>query len=177
MDRFSNTNSVIQFIDNTKDIVIISTDAISGTEGSALVNMLLLSLFYYQHNNPKKHIAVFTDEIHNQKLSSDDAITQILKEGRKYHISLNYATQFLPSYNKDILEVMNLAAIKIFLQSDEISAKVISKTLNIPVNVLCSMNQGECYVSRLSQFLIFLVIFDNRDRKHTSPKNLIYPLL
>lgn len=136
-----------EFLNDSKDIVIISSDAISGSGGSALVDMLLMSLFYYQRNDPKKHLAVFIDEIQNQNFSPNGAVTQILKEGRKYHISLNYATQFLPSGNKDMLKVMNLAAIKVFLQPDEISAKSISKSLNIPTNILCSMNQGECYVS------------------------------
>ncbi len=136
-----------EFLNSSKDIVVISSDAVSGSGGSALVDMLLMSLFYYQRNDARKHIAVFIDEIQNQNLSSNGAVTQILKEGRKYHMSLNYATQFLPSGNKDMLKVMNLAAIKIFLQPDEISAKSISKPLNVPANTLCAMNQGECYVS------------------------------
>lgn len=136
-----------EFLNSSKDIVVISSDAISGTGGSALVDMLLMSLFYNQRNNPKKHLAVFIDEIQNQNFSPNGAITQILKEGRKYHIALNYATQFLPSGNKDMLKVMNLAAIKVFLQPDEISAKTISKSLNVQTNILCSMNQGECYIN------------------------------
>lgn len=136
-----------EFLSNSKDIVVISSDAVSSSGGSALVDMLLMSLFYYQRNDAKKHIAVFIDEIQNQNFSSNGAITQILKEGRKYHMSLNYATQFLPSGNKDMLKVMNLSAIKVFLQPDEISAKSISKSLNVPANTLCSMNQGECYIS------------------------------
>ena len=136
-----------EFLSNSKNIVVISTDAISGSGGSALVDMLLMSLFYYQRNNPAQHLAVFIDEIQNQNFSPDGAITQILKEGRKYHISLNYATQFLPSGNKNMLKVMNLASLKIFLQPDDISAKSISKAINVSASELCSMNQGECYIS------------------------------
>lgn len=136
-----------EFLNESKDIIVISTDATSGSGGSALVDMLLMSLFYYQRNNSKKHLAVFIDEIQNQNFSPEGAITQVLKEGRKYHISLNYATQFLPSGNKDILKVMNLASLKVFLQPDDISARAISKTTGVSASELCSMNQGECYIS------------------------------
>jgi DNA phosphorothioation-dependent restriction protein DptH len=136
-----------EFLDESKNIIVISTDAISGSGGSALVDMLLMSLFYYQRNSPTEHIAVFIDEIQNQNFSPNGAIPQILKEGRKYHISLNYATQFLPTGNKDMIKVMNLASLKVFLQPDDYSAKSISKTIGIPASELCAMNQGECYIS------------------------------
>lgn len=136
-----------EFLNDSKGIVVISTDSFSGSGGSGLVDMLLMSLFYNQRNNPEQHIAVFIDEIQNQNFSPNSAITQILKEGRKYHISLNYATQFLPSGNKDIVKVMSLASLRVFLQPDDISAKTISKTIGIPALELTSMNQGECYIS------------------------------
>ena len=136
-----------EFLNESKGIVVISTDAISGSGGSGLVDMLLMSLFYNQHNNTSQHLALFIDEIQNQNFNPDGAITQILKEGRKNHISLNYATQFLPSRNDDKKKVMNLASLQVFLQPDDISAKSISRTIKVPANKLTAMNQGECYVS------------------------------
>lgn len=147
LEYASSDRSWGEFFDDSKGIIVISTDAVSCSSGSALVDMLLMSLFYTQRNNPTQHIAVFIDEIQNQNFSPNGAISQILKEGRKYHISLNYATQFLPSNNKDLLKVINLAALRVFLQPDTISAKSISKTIGVPVTELTSMEQGECYIN------------------------------
>ena len=147
LEYASSDRSWGEFFDDSKGIIVISTDAVSCSSGSALVDMLLMSLFYAQRNNPTQHIAVFIDEIQNQNFSPNGAISQILKEGRKYHISLNYATQFLPSNNKDLLKVINLAALRVFLQPDTISAKSISKTIGVPVTELTSMEQGECYIN------------------------------
>ena len=43
--------------------------------------------------------------------------------------------------------MINLAALRVFLQPDIISAKSISKTIGVPVTELTSMEQGECYIN------------------------------
>ncbi|MDE6005890.1 MAG: type IV secretion system DNA-binding domain-containing protein, partial [Oscillospiraceae bacterium] len=84
-----------EFLDNSKDIVIISMNTSSKTGGYALIDILMMSLFYHQRFNPAKHLGIFVDEIHSQNLKPQGPITQILREGRKFRTFLNYATQFL----------------------------------------------------------------------------------
>lgn len=74
-----------EFLNNSKDIIIVSMNASSKT----------VSLFYHQRFNPAKHLGIFVDEIHSQNLKPQGPITQILREGRKFRTFLNYATQFL----------------------------------------------------------------------------------
>ena len=135
------------FLENTKDIIVISSAAISGSGGTALIDMILMSLFYYQRNNPQSHLAVVIDEIQNQNCGSSSPIAQVLKEGRKYHMSLTYATQSLSDKNKDTMKTMNNADIKVYMKPDDTSAKSIGRAINIAASELTSMRKGECYIN------------------------------
>ncbi len=46
-----NEKSWGEFLKNQNGMIVISSAAFSGSSGSALVDMLLMSLFYYQRNN------------------------------------------------------------------------------------------------------------------------------
>lgn len=138
-------NSWDKLFDRSKGIVIISSDAATGSDGSALVDMLLMSLYLNQRSNPKENLVVFVDEIQNQNLRQNGSITKILREGRKLHISLNYATQYLTG-KSNVAKAMKNAGTCVYLQPDDTSAKSISKELMIPVPDLLNMEQGECYV-------------------------------
>lgn len=138
-------NSWNELFDKSKEIVIISSDAATGSDGSALVDMLLMSLYLNQRNNPKENLIIFVDEIQNQNLRQNSSITKILREGRKLHISLNYATQYLTG-KSEAAKAMKNAGICVYLQPDDTSAKSVSKELMIPVPDLLNMEQGECYI-------------------------------
>jgi DNA phosphorothioation-dependent restriction protein DptH len=135
------------FLQKTNDIVVISSAAISGSGGSAMVDMLLMSLFYYQRNHPEMHLAVVIDEIQNQNCGGSSPIAQVLKEGRKYHMSLTYATQSLSDKNKDTMKTMNNADMRIYMKPDETSARSIARALDITTSELTQMQKGECYVN------------------------------
>ena len=135
-----------EFLKDKNGMIVISSAALSGSGGSALVDMLLMSLFYYQRNNPDKHIAVVIDEVQNQNCGKGSAIEQVLKEGRKYHMSLIYATQYLSETNRERMKTMNNAGMKVYLHPDSTSAKSISTAIQEPFSKLNSMKQGECYV-------------------------------
>lgn len=136
-----------EFLQKTNDIVVISSAALSGSGGSAMVDMLLMSLFYYQRNNPESHLAIVIDEIQNQNCGGSSPIAQVLKEGRKYHMSLTYATQSLSDKNKDTMKTMNNADMRIYMKPDETSARSIARSLDIPASELTQMQKGECYVN------------------------------
>ncbi|MDE6678279.1 MAG: hypothetical protein K2K02_04490 [Ruminococcus sp.] len=138
-------NSWSELFDKSKGIVIISSDAATGLDGSALVDMLLMSLYLNQRNNPKENFVIFVDEIQNQNVRQNSSITKILREGRKLHISLNYATQYLTG-KSEAAKAMKNAGICVYFHSDDTSAKSVSKELMIPVADLLNMEQGECYI-------------------------------
>lgn len=135
-----------EYLGDKESIIIISSSGLSGTGGSALVDMLLMSLFYYQRNNHDRHIAVVIDEIQNQNCSVLSAIMQVIREGRKYHMSLNYATQYLAENNRERMKAMTSAGLKVYLRPDITSAKSIARAIGVTASDLTSMRQGECYV-------------------------------
>lgn len=138
-------NSWNELFEKSKGIVIISSDAATGSDGSALVDMMLMSLYINQRNNQKENLIVFVDEIQNQNLHQSGSITKILREGRKLHISLNYATQYLTGKSEEAKAMKN-AGICVYFQPDDTSAKSVSKELMLPVADLLNMEQGECYI-------------------------------
>ena len=146
-----------EFLENQNGIIVISSDA-SAKGGSSLVDMLLMSLFYYQCNKKERHINIVIDEVQNQNCGKNSAIEKILREGRKFHLSLTYATQNLSESNRDKLKTMNGAEMKVYFKPDNISAKSISRNLGVPVNELVSMRQGECYIEGM--------IFNNKDKEN-----------
>ena len=52
-----------ELIEESKDIIIISTKAVRSNGGSGLIDMLLMSLYYYQQAHGEKQLSVFIDEI------------------------------------------------------------------------------------------------------------------
>lgn len=135
-----------EFLENSKDIVIISMNASSKTGGYALIDILMMSLFYHQRFSPSKHLGIFVDEIHSQNLKPQGPITQILREGRKFRTFLNYATQFLSKKNTDANAVIKLAGLSAFFNPDDTSALAVSKSLGISQKELICMDVGECFI-------------------------------
>ena len=134
-----------EFINESKEIIIISSNSVNSSDGSGLIDMLLMSLFYYQKTNKDKHISIFIDEIKSQNLNVKGPIAKILTEGRKYHIGLNFATQFLPK-SEEVKMIMNNADTKAFFQLDDRAAVSAAKLLDIQPNELFFLEKGECYI-------------------------------
>ena len=135
-----------EFLNHNKDITIISLNASSKYNGFPLIDILMMSLFYFQRLHPTKHLNIFMDEIQNQNFNANGPISQILREGRKYHTSLNYATQFISKISSDNTKVMQLAGLIAFFLPDNLSVPHVAKTLGISPKELLEMNQGECYI-------------------------------
>lgn len=140
-----NDTSWGEYLKGRNGVIIISSPD-SDQSGSALVDMMLMSLFYYQRNNPDRHINVVIDEVQNQNCNKGSAIEKVLREGRKFHMSLTYATQSLSESNRDKLKTMNGAELKVYFKPDNQSAKSIARNIGVPVTELTSLNKGECYI-------------------------------
>lgn len=134
------------FFQDSKDIIIISMDASSKTGGYALIDFLMMSLFQHKCLNRKYNLAVFVDEIQNQNLKKNSPIYKILRLGRKYHIGLNYATQYISGSNKDMHSALEMANISVYFQPDRASMASVAKDLVLPKKELTCMNVGECYI-------------------------------
>ena len=134
-----------ELIEESKDIIIISTKAVRSNGGSGLIDMLLMSLYYYQQAHGEKQLSVFIDEIRTQNLSTKGPIAKILTESRKNRMSLNFATQFLPK-SAQVREIMDNAAIHAFFPLDDRTAASAAKLLNIDPQALTLLETGECYI-------------------------------
>lgn len=134
-----------KLIEESKDIIIISTKAVRSNGGSGLIDMLLMSLYYYQQAHGEKQLSVFIDEIRTQNLSTKGPIAKILTESRKNRMSLNFATQFLPK-STQVREIMDNAAIHAFFPLDDRTAASAAKLLQVDSKELTLLETGECYI-------------------------------
>ena len=154
-----------ELIEESKDIIIISTKAVRSNGGSGLIDMLLMSLYYYQQAHGEKQLSVFIDEIRTQNLSTKGPIAKILTESRKNRMSLNFATQFLPK-SAQVREIMDNAAIHAFFPLDDRTAASAAKLLNIDPQALTLLETGECYIKGT---------FYNQNRQKAIPGILLSP--
>lgn len=134
-----------ELIEESKNIIIISTKAVRSNGGSGLIDMLLMSLYYYQQAHGEKQLSVFIDEIRTQNLSTKGPIAKILTESRKNRMSLNFATQFLPK-STQVREIMDNAAIHAFFPLDDRTAASAAKLLQVDSKELTLLETGECYI-------------------------------
>ena len=119
-----------ELIEESKDIIVISTEAVRSSGGSGLIDMLLMSLYYYQQAHNEKQLSIFIDEIKTQNLSTKGSIAKILTESRKNRIGLNFATQFLPK-SIQVREIMNNADIHAFFRLDDGTATSVARLLRV----------------------------------------------
>ena len=110
-----------------------------------MIDMLLMSLYYYQQAHNEKHISIFIDEIKTQNLSTKGSIAKILTESRKNRIGLNFATQFLPK-SIQVREIMNNADIHAFFRLDDRTATSVARLLRVDPQELTLLEKGECYI-------------------------------
>ncbi|MGN0629948.1 MAG: ATP-binding protein [Ruminococcus sp.] len=138
----------LTFLSKCKDIVIINIEEAGKNNGNQLTDMLLASLFYAQkHQSNRKQLSIFIDEIQNQNLSNNSIISHILREGRKYSIDLNYATQYISNINESRL--LRQASLNICFRPECTSRNALADMLGLKktdIWQLDNMNVGECFV-------------------------------
>lgn len=88
-----------ELIEESKDIIVISTEAVRSSGGSGLIDMLLMSLYYYQQAHNEKQLSIFIDEIKTQNLSTKGSIAKIHSSSRNYE-QCRYSC-FFPSGRQD----------------------------------------------------------------------------
>lgn len=136
------------FLDKCKKIVIISMEDTMSENDSQLTDMLLASLYYAQRHETIPHqISIFIDEIHNQNLSEKSIIAKLLKEGRKYLISMNFATQYVDDMKQNRL--LKQAGISVYFQPDLATRASVANMLGLKkskIHKLDELRTGECII-------------------------------
>lgn len=130
-------------------IVVIRTDPSYTECGNQMIDMLLATLYNYQHDNPNTPLDVFIDEIQNQNFSKHSPIRKIMKEGRKIHMSFFGATQDYYPRNTELGSVMSKADTQIFLRPTPNSESVVASELRFnkaDMERFDSMQRGDIIV-------------------------------
>lgn len=130
-------------------ILVIRTDPAYTECGNQLIDMLLATLYNYQHDNPNTPLDVFIDEIQSQNFSKHSPIRKIMKEGRKIHLSFFGATQDYYPRNTELGSVMSKADTQIFLRPTPNSESVVASELRFnkaDMERFDSMQRGDIIV-------------------------------
>lgn len=118
-----------EFFRTSNKIIVIRTDSAYTESGNQIIDMMLATLYNYQHDNPQLALDVFIDELQNQNFSKTSAICKAMKEGRKNHMSFFGATQDYYPRNTELGSVMGKAGTQIFLRPTPNSGNVIASEL------------------------------------------------
>lgn len=118
-----------EFLRRSNSIIVIRTNSAYTESGNQLIDMLLATLYNYQHDNPQVALDVFIDELQNQNFTVNGPIRKVMKEGRKIHMSFFGATQDYYPRNTDLGSVMGKAGTQIFLRPTPNSANVVAAEL------------------------------------------------
>lgn len=139
-----------QFIEDSKEVIIISTQSAFTQNGNQLIDMLLATLYNYQLQGTDYQLDIVIDEMQNQNISDGNPVRKILKEGRKYHIAFIGATQQYFQKGDPVGKVMNNAETLIFLKPTTDSEKDVATVLGFKkneINKFHTMNRGDCIIS------------------------------
>lgn len=139
-----------KFIDSSRSIIVISMSNDFSNTGNQLIDMLIASLYNYQLRNTDRQLDIFIDEIQNQNLLAASPIAKIMKEGRKYHIALIFATQISSKGKSTSDKIMKQAGTSVFFKPDSGSRNAVADMLNLSKNEVYKLDElqkGECIVS------------------------------
>ena len=117
--------------------------------GNQIVDALLAGLFNYKCENPQGPLSVVIDEVQNQNFSASSPIRKILKEGRKYHLSIVAATQDFYARSTEIGSALGKADMQIFHRPTQDSANLVAAELRWRKADLArfdSMNRGDVII-------------------------------
>ncbi|MDE6214805.1 MAG: DUF853 family protein [Lachnospiraceae bacterium] len=126
-----------------------------------LIAQLALSVLWRQHRvsgqQEQEETWVVVDEFQNFSLKEDSVLTQILREGRKFKLSLILATQTLAGFDVKQRAVLQQPATKLYFKPVETDLRKIANIfpdmdIKEASNILRNLRIGECLVS--GEFLI-----------------------
>ena len=95
--------------------VILIGDAV-GENVHQLVDVLLNSLFAWQHDNPEEPLTITIDEIKRMSFTDGSPLHTVVTQGRRYRIRLIGITQDYISNDSHAIDVMKQAGTQIIFE-------------------------------------------------------------
>lgn len=95
------------------------------------------------------NLLIVLDEFQNLPLKKDAVLRSLLREGRKFGISLVLATQTLAAFPKDVLALLDQSATKLYFRPAQSEARKIAKEIGADdqkefAEQLVNLKVGEC---------------------------------
>ena len=137
------------FFAKHKRIPVILIDDAVGENVHELVDVLLNSLFEWQHDHAEQPLTITVDEIKRMSFADGSPLHTVMTQGRKFGIRLIGITQDYVSNDSHAIDVMKQAGTQIFFEPAK-SQDRIAKDLGYKDAAdagLGSMGIGECIVS------------------------------
>lgn len=117
--------------------------------GNQIIDALLAGLFNFKQGNPKRPLSVVVDEVQNHNMSVSSPIRKILKEGRKYRLSIIASTQDFYARSTEIGSALGKADMQIHHRPTQDSANLVTTELRWKKADMVrfdSMNRGDVII-------------------------------
>lgn len=133
-----------------------------------LLAELVMSILWRHHRiygqQTKEPVWIVCDEFQSLNLKGDSVLTQILREGRKFNLSLLLATQTLSIFDTGCRALLQQSATKLYFRPSESDIKKVSKDIlgiqrEKVQQMLHKLAVGECLAE--GEFLIGTHIVEN----------------
>ena len=130
------------FLDSQGKIVVISTSADGIKKGSALINMMLASLYEHKQHHHELRYTVILDEIADLCLEKDGPISTILRKGAKHRLFMITASHEY-SVDKDKLgKLIGYCGYHVFFCPKDENLDDIAKHIGVDKTTLANLEQG-----------------------------------
>ena len=110
---------------------IISLKGIDGETQRNVIEIMLGAIWKKYRLSKEKswRMTVVVDEFQKLNLKKDSILTEMLREARKYGLSLVLATQSADIFNKDVLSAIHQTAVQMYFRLSSIDAKKIAEII------------------------------------------------
>ncbi|WP_010305642.1 DNA phosphorothioation-dependent restriction protein DptH [Kurthia senegalensis] len=115
----------------------------------AMTEFILWDLWYFaQSNTAARPLPIILDEAQNLNFKAGSPSDKILREGRKFGMSVWFATQTFSNFRKEELVVLENAATSVFFKPSESELNLVADKLNMKkdIELLRTLKKGECIV-------------------------------
>lgn len=132
-----------------RKIHVVQINEKYSSNGNQIVDALLAGLFNYKCENPQRPLSVVIDEVQNHNLSVSGPIRKILKEGRKYRLSIITSTQDFYARSTEIGSALGKADMQIHHRPTQDSANLVATELRWKKADMVrfdSMNRGDVII-------------------------------
>lgn len=129
--------------------IVNTSNILDCAEQTVLMEILMSNLWFHKKAHSSAcPLVMMLDECHNISFAKGLTARKIIREGRKYHISGCFGTQWL---EKDGMEALGDAGLKIFFRPGDTAMQYALSQLSSPVHdsrsqirqELCQLNPGE----------------------------------